>query len=207
MEPRLWGGGTPRPPAPPPPRPLLWPWERGPGGAPGPRGGADPPGPRPPPPSAGFVGVARGSRGTRADQGVRPTIAAGPLLFGYLLATGSYKFRVLDGCIGARGLAALSLLGARWRDCRQERGRHVGQFGFLFRGQRLDEVRGHHHQQVVGGFLGAAAAEDLAENGQIAQPGNLHQGFDHAVVDQTRDGEALAVLEDDLGFGAALGER
>src|ERR1017187_4289129 len=53
--------------------------------------------------------------------------ATGWLLFGYLLATGSYKFRVLDGCIGARGLAALSLLGARWRDCRQERGRHVGQ--------------------------------------------------------------------------------
>src|ERR1022692_4536947 len=128
----------------------------------------------------------------------------GPLLFGYLLATGSYKFRVLDGCIGARGLAAFGLLGARWRDCRQERGRHVGQFGFLFRGQRLDEVRGHHHQQFVGGFLGAAAAEDLAENGQIAQPGNLHQGFDHAVVDQARDGEALAVLITRLSIRPAM---
>src|ERR1035438_5253327 len=112
------------------PRRLRW------GGPPGPRGS---------PwtrfsPASGQRGPTRASA---ADQGVRPTIVAGPLLFGYLLATGSYKFRVLDGCIGAAGFAGFPLLGTRWRDYRQERGRHVGQFGFLFRAQRLDEVRRH----------------------------------------------------------------
>src|SRR5664280_1312841 len=83
-----------------------------------------------------------------------------PLLFGYLLATGSYKFRVLDGCRARAFLAGFSLCGGGRR---QECDRHVGQFGFLFRGQRLDEVRGHHHQQFVGGFLRAAAAEEKAK--------------------------------------------
>src|SRR5664279_4499103 len=79
---------------------------------------------------------------TSLDTAGKSACATSPLLFGYLLATGSYKFRVLDGCLGARGLAAFGLLGARRRGRRQERGRHVGQFGFLFRRQRLDEVRG-----------------------------------------------------------------
>src|SRR5450759_5887471 len=69
-------------------------------------------------------------------------LGSGLLLFGYLLATGSYKFRVLDGCVGTAGLAGFVLLCARWSGCRQERGGHLGQFGFLFRAQRLDEVRG-----------------------------------------------------------------
>src|ERR1035437_4669975 len=129
-----------------------------------PRWWGGPPGPQPTPSSACFVALGSGSRGTRADQGVRPTICAWPLLFGYLLATGSYKFRVLDGCRGAAGLAAFGLPGARWRGCRQERGGHVGQFGFFFRAQRLDEVRGKHHLQFVGGFLRAPAAEDLARS-------------------------------------------
>src|ERR1035437_4080662 len=143
---------------------------------------------------------------TSLDTAGTSACATGTLLFGYLLATGSYKFRVLDGCRGTAGLAGFPLLGARWRLCRQKRGGHVGQFGFLFRAQRLDEVRGHHHQQFVGGFLRAPAAEDLAEDGQIAQSRDLRQRLDHAVIDQARDGEALAVLEDDLGFGAALAE-
>src|SRR5450759_5146517 len=72
------------------------------------------------------------------------------LLFGYLLATGSYKFRVLDVCLAGAFLAGFSL---GWSGCRQERGGHLGQFGFLFRAQRLHEVRGHNHQELVGGFL------------------------------------------------------
>src|ERR1017187_9581768 len=128
----------------------------------------------PPPPLLGTLLIRRRlprvetSLNTAGGAPWASACATGWVLFGYLLAWGSYKFRVLDGCIGARGLAAFGLLGARWRNCRQERGRHVGQFGFLFRGERLDEARGHHPQQFVRGFLGAAAAEDLAENGQIA---------------------------------------
>src|ERR1035437_10888515 len=68
---------------------------------------------------------------TSLDTAGKSACATSPLLFGYLLATGSDKFRVLDGCLGVVGLAGFGLLGARGSGCRQERGGHVGQFGFL----------------------------------------------------------------------------
>src|ERR1043165_5166698 len=139
-----------------------------------------------------------------------PRVPAGrppPLLLWNLLPTGSYKLRV----VGRRRLAVLlftilAFLG-RLGHRGQERGRHIGQLGFFFRSERPDEVRCDYHQQLVRRFLRAPAAEDLPEDRQIAEPGHLVDGLDHAVIDQPRDREALAVFENHFGLGAPLADR
>src|SRR4051812_17401605 len=93
-----------------------------------------------------------GTRMTGSCRDMAPRRRACPtLLLGYLLATGSYKFWVLNVVLGGV-LATLSLLRARGNGRRQERGGHVRQFGFFFGAQRLHKVRGDHHQQFIRGF-------------------------------------------------------
>src|ERR1039458_3195176 len=128
------------------------------------------------------------------------------LLLRYLLATGSYEFRVLAGPLAVLVVAGLPFLGRRRQRGRQEGGRHGGQLGLFFGTQRFDETRRDHHQEFIVGFLCAAAAEEFAQNGYVAESGNLVHGLHDLVVDQAGDGETLAILENHFGFDAALGQ-
>src|SRR5215472_2796514 len=95
------------------------------------------------------------------------------LLLGQLVATGTYIFRLV-------GL----LLGLLLRDGGKKCRGHVGQGRLLRRTQRAHKMWRDDDQQLVGGFLGAPAAEEMAQHRNVAQSGQLGDGFDHAIVDQ-----------------------
>src|SRR5208283_996270 len=56
-------------------------------------------------------------------------------------------------------------------------------------------------------FLRALTFEKIAEDGDIAEAGDLVRDGGHAVIDEARDYEALAVLQLELGIGFACAER
>src|SRR5271157_2360770 len=159
-------------------------WGRGPGaGGQRETSGADarpPPGPWPPAPGPDLL-----------------------LLLWYLLPTGSYKFRL----IGRRGRRRLAFLFALLLyHGGEERGRHVRQLGPLLGAQRAHEMRGDHDQELVIRLLRAAAREEFSQDGDAAEAGKLFDRLQHLVVDESGDGEALAILEDHFRLRAPLGK-
>src|SRR5579863_218249 len=84
----------------------------------------------------------------------RSSVGLGPapcLLFGYLLATGSYKLRLIAGR-SRRGFVLTLLLGFFFLHSREESFGHIRQLGLLFGTERTNEMRSDHHQQLVVGF-------------------------------------------------------
>ncbi len=129
----------------------------------------------------------------------------GRQLLWFLIPTGSYEFRLLLRAVRL-GLLDLLILHVFFNG-RQEWLREVRQLGFLFRRKRFDEVRRDDHQQLVGRFLGRAAAEELPQNRDISQAAHLGQRLRDAIIDQAGDGEALPILENYFCFRLALRER
>src|SRR6266404_5097916 len=127
-----------------------------------------------------------------------------PSLFRYFMSTRSYVFglfAVLRFSL-LRFLLGLLLFysGQVGLDgCRQSR--------VLSWRERLDQTRGYYHQKLVRGLLARVAAEQLSQNRNIAQAFHLVHDVGDAIVDQTGDGEALAIFEDNFRFRYARRNR
>src|SRR5262245_31126189 len=117
---------------------------------------------------------------------------------GLLVSTGSYELRLGRSFL----LALFVFLSLLFRDGREEGLGEVRELGPFFGRERLHEARRDDDQQLVRGFARGAAAEEIAEDRDIAQAADSIYGLDHTVVDEAGDGEALAVSQDDFGFGA-----
>src|SRR4051794_11955765 len=97
-------------------------------------------------------------------------------LFGFLITTGSYEFRLLVlRAVRLRllHLLVLHVLFNSWHEGLRE----VRQFGLLVRRKRFDEVGRDHNQQLICRFLGRAAAEELPQYRDIPQTAYFGQGL------------------------------
>ena len=70
-----------------------------------------------------------------------------------------------------------------------------------------DDLRRDHDDQLGLVLLIRLALEQLAENRDVADAGNLAHRAGHGVVHQAGDRERLAVAQLDFGLGAARGQR
>ena len=73
-------------------------------------------------------------------------------------------------------------------------------------GQRIHQGGGYDDRQFRNALGDVLGLEELAQDGNVADAGNLGKLIGGAVVEQTGDGEALAALQLDLGLGAAGGD-
>src|SRR6266852_4557375 len=130
-----------------------------------------------------------------------PPLQAGlDFVLRYFMSTGSYKFGLLSGL----GLGFTLALGRRlgfllaygwhvWLDGLRQRCRFSGR-------ERFYEARGYYHQQLIRCLFRGIAAEQLAQDRNVAEAFDLVYKIGDAIVDESGDGEALAILEHHLRF-------
>src|SRR5260370_34866205 len=123
--------------------------------------------------------------------------------FWFLISTWAYEFRLIRASWRAVLFPFLLLFLCR----RQKYFWKHWQLGLLVRGERFDEVRRDHCQQLICRFLNRSALEEVSEYRNVSQIFHLGEFLGHVVIDQTRNGEALAVLQQNLCFSLALRKR